>query len=249
MRKLTTADFPEGAHFYHDSDCTREVNDFDDYPVEDDDGTELRVYDGDGNPIDREEPIVNRDRPLGILLNLQKTPSLFRQEKEDLFTHVELENYDDAARSAIIGRHRQYTYPLAYTKYAGNLQSGRPPDHMYTVQDAMNDELTEEGEHRRQAIQLTNCSFYNESSHQFRDSTKNHECTRGYMTAASIGQGLNNATHRQQFLRVHREINPLLPYERFDQKIETVGEYVGMRLEQNYVMDIEEFPENKQNGR
>jgi hypothetical protein len=244
------ADFPEGTEFFHNAECTQRVEDFDEHPVRTADGDELEVYDGNGNQIDREEAIVNRARPLGILLNLRKATRMFTEEHEDLFSNIDIRDYDDEAAAAIRGRNRHYAYPLAFTKDAGNIQAGRPPNHMYEVQKLLNDKIKEDGDLQpREAIQLINCSYYNEASHQFRDTTRNHDCSRGYMTAAAIGQGLTAHNDHQQFLKARENIHPLLPFERFNQKIHTVGQFIGMRLEQNYVLDLEEFPDDKKNGK
>jgi hypothetical protein len=104
----------------------------DDFPLLDDEGSEIPIYDFDGNRIPRRSPIVDPDQPsCGVLMDLTNIQALFNPVA-DFSDMSESDTYTTAADLG--SPHVDVNvYPLAFLRTAGNVQAHGIPHCFYPI--------------------------------------------------------------------------------------------------------------------
>lgn len=112
------------------------------FPLLDDEGNEIPIYNSLGVQIPRREIIVDENQPsCGVLMNLQGIQGLFNPN--DLPTARESQHTDDSASSASSKEEddlfvRVEAYPLAFLKTAGNIKATGVPHCFYPLLTSIN---------------------------------------------------------------------------------------------------------------
>jgi hypothetical protein len=103
----------------------------DDYPLVDENGQEVRIYDANGNRINRRLALIDLSAPpCGVLVNLKTIQALFKPSREPLQDEARSVTSEDLAIAEEQDQHHIHidAYPLAFLGSFGNIQAnGVPP--------------------------------------------------------------------------------------------------------------------------
>ncbi|KAF8833578.1 hypothetical protein BDN67DRAFT_985937, partial [Paxillus ammoniavirescens] len=227
-----------------DDDASREeIEDLAIYPLVDDEGYEVPVYNEQGFRVPRRSP--STFITCGGLLNLNTVHELFQAADDSSCPNVPFT-----------------LYPMAFTKSLGNIQAKdimpvyQPridlinDRHRPAIHEVDSDYDDDDTPTRRGAPVLrgTHCQVYNSLSHRVRDAAKFHDVQLGMVTAAFSGTTAKSAGGHNLWTRRMDQCNNALPHIRFAQKVAGPSQPESMRFENTYTLDVYRLEEVCRNG-
>ncbi|KIJ58123.1 hypothetical protein HYDPIDRAFT_171398 [Hydnomerulius pinastri MD-312] len=235
-------------HLYSgpDNDPDRaEIEDLNTFPLLNDDGREVPIYDAEGYRVRRRFPNLVAGREHGALVDLRRVSTLFPSEGHRA-------TFDP--------------YPLAYTKVFGNAQARRTIEPYDEVLRGLNLVLTpparpavaedDGSDHDEQVdfvrgspvIRGTFSQMYNQISHRVRDQARFHSVQLGLTTTTLTGTSATSRRNKDHFEWLRRHTLEGLPQERFNDKVAKGIQAESLRIEQSFVVDVHRLAPRHKNG-
>jgi hypothetical protein len=232
------------------------VDDLTNFPLLDDNGQEVPIFDEEGFPIPRHEAGVEEVQTrLGILFDLRNLRDFF-----DGGLNIDLPDRPPT---------KYCIYPQAFTHNYGHFQANSLPEAFCRMVDAINvnvglqsDRLTcnkelfgdddEDYEDLLPSVTGIACQGYNELVHRVRgNGARHHDAQLGVITAAFAGSyAITEKAKRAQ--RQHaRSISFQLPHQKFREKICDDDNQLNLefRLENVYEIDLHRIKPQYRTGR
>jgi hypothetical protein len=227
------------------------------YPQEDDLGREVRLYDQNGYKIPRRYALVDENQPpCGILLDLRTIETLFTTGgDDDLYSHGDNNDIDSNAV-------RVQLFPVAFLHKYGHVQAnGVMPAFRRTMRE-VNDTIGssshresdsdsgEDGEYIPDSVAVhpVSSQAYNELSHRIAARAGSHEVQHGRLTAALAGAYATTPKTRTIAQKIQAECNNLLPFDRFQHKIDVENCPRAIRVEQVFYVELSAMRSSMRNG-
>jgi hypothetical protein len=232
---LETADIVEAnggsAELYsHWDPDEREQVDLDEYPLYDEDGLELPVFDESGYPVKRVRMFEQDGQdPPALLADISLMHDMFEADEEGL---------DDSFRSGPM-----YAYPQAFTRF-GNVQSQTPMPAFQARVALVSQSVRRENRNAREPIECHNFQGYNYESHRTRAAASTHVAQTGPLTAM-FGGSVCHPKPSTKFKAALQRYNTSgkLPFEDLERKILLSDLSIGaqFRKEVVYVINMSEL--------
>jgi len=235
------------------------IADLAEYPLQNQRGETLPIFDIEGNSISRlkAQPVPGI-RSAGIFLALEKAKSLFR-------------NYALSSRELPYAHSNHIDkYPIAHLPNVGCIQTRQPLPLFHPVVQRINRtigrvvaqdgedmpelELDEEGDlinHdgvHKQPIFGTHTQCYNLSTHHFAPRASGFRVLHGQVGAAASSWFTLNATTRQKGQAAVQKIATHLPFEALEAQINSGNVPTSLRLEQVFVVNYDDLDEEYKSG-
>jgi hypothetical protein len=228
--------------FYNhcDQDLREEV-DITTLPLFHNDGHEILVYDEDGNRV-----ICWRaselGEPCGALFKLSSLDQNFSNNPNDLDPEMAQElNHEQIRSTADL-----ILYPQAFLHDKGHYQS-KTLSHGFSqrveaIADAVvrgEDEMKVFEEHLSPIMAVAS-QGYNVIFHRLRyQGRASHDAQQGLITGAAALQFVSETRHKQKRQELQDKLaNGRLPFNRFQQRLNTDNHHVDLRLENVYLIDM-----------
>jgi hypothetical protein len=253
-----------GSRFYDTQhDFSQHQINLNTYPLFDDQGNEVPIYDSNGEQIQRMLPVVNSEEPqCGVLMDLQNIQALFNPNSQ---LHVLEEDEDD-----LILPESQFiqvnAFPLTFLKTAGNIQATGVPHCFWPIianinqmlhhdaSDSNSEDSDNDSDHMpmdriQQAVPTGGSSivkpiasqFYNYIAHWTAAHAGQHYSQRGTVTAAVAGGFAEAGKDKNKASEVQEYCRQSLPFERFHNAISLEDCPSCCRAELIYSVDVQEL--------
>ena len=237
----------------------------DEFPLLDNDGQEIPIYNSAGARIPRRVPVVDKDLPpCGVLVNLTNVQALF-----DPYGSVF--NHDDCSTTSsdLAEPHIPHVdiYPLAFLKSVGNVQAdGIPPcfyplltdinrsvrkHHLFDSPPSQNSDDHSSSEEDRSVgtndsgspsslpvVKPVSAQFYNYITHRVATRAGKHDAQQGTITAAISGAFATSQKHKGIASNKQLACDSSLPSDRFHSKISLEDCPTSCRAEFVYSVDV-----------
>lgn len=248
-----------------DPDDRNQLDNLNNFPLLDDHGQEIPIFDHVGHKVPRRYPIVDEDAPpCGVLVNLSNIQTLF-----DPFTSSH--DYDDSFTPSSDILDPCYVhidaYPLAFLKSVGNVQANGVPSCFYPIITKINNSVRKHSpnHHRQwddddddnndlsaldhslndnhiipslQAVKPISSQFYNYITHRVATRAGKHDAQQGSVTAAIAGAFADSKKHKRIASEMQSYCNSGLPADRFHSKISLEDCPTSCRAEFVYSIDV-----------
>lgn len=217
--------------------------------MQDDDGSEIPIYTQSGYRIHRHLARIHKNTPTyGILIDLQDIASLFHPtDTDDLFD-------EDLQHPQI-----QYTvYPQAGLVTAGHFQANglitafHP--HLQQLNNSLishqdiDDDSTDNDISDSPIIGVA-CQAYNAIMHTTRGrSAQHHDAQLGIITSTLAGAWATGYKNQQTARELKDRCDYHYPHNEFQSKISRDTVCTDLRLENTFVINLEDLPNDYRNG-
>lgn len=252
-------------HIYddHNQFSRRRIN-IDNYPLLDEEGQEIPIFDHNGQRIERRLPLIDdQEAQCGVLVKLKNIHALFNTD-DQLFQHDQL--YNPASSSPPSHYVHINAYPIAFLGSAGNIQASGIPSCFLPHIAKINQSIRQDpNSHIRYTPSSNNDSdsdmdiddprhpqliggqpilkpitsqFYNYIAHRTATRAGNHYSMKGTITAAIAGGFAQSNQHRAKAQELINYCNTALPSDRFKNQIEIDDCPSSCRAELVYSVDV-----------
>ena len=228
------------------------------FPLLDEDGQEVPIYDVKGHRIKRRAAFIDcSESPCGVLMDLQNIQALFNSD--EYFPNDDNDLIDSNSPETHQAHHVNVdAYPLGFLRVAGNIQASGVPQCFHpiirevnesvrrqpspTYSEVYEDTLTEE--HMQHAlpsarvVKPITCQFYNHITHRITTRAGRLDSQQGTVTAALSGAFAQ--THKDQTTAKAKQdyCAHSLPSDRFHDRIHLPECPSSCRAELVYSVDV-----------
>ena len=255
-------------HIYDDhNEYSRRHIDIDNYPLLDEDGSEIPIFDHTGKRIDRRIPLLDHNESqCGVLIKLPNIHALFNTD-DQLYQddHIQDPSLSPPPQSHYV---HVDAYPLAFLRSAGNIQASGIPscflprianinqsirkhpnhqtqnDHNNLYSDDSDDDmdLDDPQQHQlqggQQVLKPVASQFYNYIAHRTASRAGNHDTMKGTVTAAIAGGFAETSKDRKTAEEYMEHCDTALPSDRFKSNIGIARCPSSCRAELVYSVDV-----------
>jgi len=238
------------------------IDDYDSFPLHDEDGNEIPVFNTNGESVNRQQFAPIRDAmPGGVFVALDRVGRLFSDPRR---THI---HPDDYVRVPTVNK-----YPIGFMATLGSIQTRQPfPPMSQTLElvnkvvgqvpepdpndedeyDGVDDdgELIRASERPMTAVFGTATQIYNLSNHSYAPRANEHRALHGHLTAAASGVFATTSAQRKIAKAANDEIQYHLPIEGFEMLSEQPAFSAKGRVEQVFVILVNRLRPEMRNGR
>lgn len=225
------------------------------YPLVDENGAEIPVFDKNGKRISRRTAIADNEPPCGVLMDLNNIQALFNPP---------VNNRDDDLIGSPPPEERYVNininaYPLGFLRVAGNIQASGIPHCFHRVITKINQKVRRELDcrtspdasndtymadlsqpHRPSAVVVKPISsqFYNQIMHRIATRAGRLDSQQGSATAALSGAFAQNKKDQATAKAKQEYCDRALPSDRFHRKIDRPDCPTCCRAELVYSVDV-----------
>ena len=255
-------------HIYDDDNqlSRHRIHDIGAYPLLDEDGQEIPIFNRNGQRIERRLPLIDPDESqCGVLIKLNNIHALFNTP-DQLFEHDDLFNNSSSnTPSHYIDIN---AYPIAFLRSAGNIQASGIPScflpHIADINKSIRQDPNIQSQHTLpsntsdnsdddmdidppQHLQLLGgqpvikpvaSQFYNYIAHRTATRAGNHDTMKGTVTAAIAGGFAQLDKHRRKAKDLMTYCDTALPSHRFKTHIDIDNCPSSCRAELVYSVDV-----------
>lgn len=236
------------------------IDDLEEYPLQNQSGEDLPIFDKDGNSIRRTvaRPVPGAT-PAGVFLALSRAKELFRSDSfsTDRQKYVHGNNVDK--------------YPIGHLPNVGSIQTNQPLPLFNGVVKRINNTIGqtvpyEEGEEplyedvdesgnlvvptgiKRRPIFGTHTQIYNLSVHHFAPRANQFRVLHGQVTAAASSKFAVSSRDREKGKAAEEKIATHLPFEALEAQMDGADIPVSLRLEQVFVVSMDDLEDEYKTG-
>jgi hypothetical protein len=247
-RERPPRDLP-GLLYDHWDPKSREQVDLSTFPLRDDDGREIPVYDEWGYRFARLTPAYNSDQmPCAPMADLTLVARLFQNhamygedmEGEEVMGEEEEEGEEEKANERL--------YPQGYTRRYGYFQADRMPTVFQSFVRQLNVGLVHNVNPEEPAVEFSSFQAYNHTQHTLTRRAGGLEVVHGKITSCLAGTSATTPSARRSFEKCRSEMNRL-PFDRVAKKLRKEDIPRGFRLEHIATVNLQVLQDEYRNGR
>jgi hypothetical protein len=234
-----------------------------DFPLLDEDGLEIPIYESNGRRVLRRTIVIDDNQPsCPVLIDLTRIQALFKPNSDILDIHSDDDSDDDNLDDHLV---RVDAYPLGFLKNAGNIQATGVPHCFYPVLKDINrsvrsnsrfnstpsihsdndDDDPMQGDHNadersssQQVVKPVSAQFYNYVAHRVATRAGRHDSQHGHATAAISGAYSTTAKDKATASNKQSYCEHALPSDRFHNRISIERCPTSCRAELVYSIDV-----------
>jgi hypothetical protein len=250
-----------GGNVYCSAEATEEnvIADLASHPLRTGAGKPIRIYDSDGNAIQRElaEP-VEGGGPVGVFINLNTIKQFFESHYMDSEAHRFIRSNDiDKYQVGHLGgvgcfQTRQPMPVLSHVLGKINRAAG-DVEPLSDDDEGAYSEVDEEGNlqpirgRQKHPVYATHTQAYNLSNHFFAPRANEHRMLHGQVTAAASGLFAQTRKTKEVARKAKTKIAVDFPFEAFESQMDSFVP-TALRLESVFVVDWLDVKEDFQTG-
>jgi len=239
------------------------IEDLASYPMEDNLQEENKIFAEDGRQILRRTPIFLSADICPSLVNL-RTIGQFFQEKNPVH-HISDDDEGEFSRPQEFNDDVKCTlYPQAYLKVYGQVQADGVSPHFLHAIKAINhtvgntgtyqtsfddDSQSDSGGYRLDPLLSHSCQIYNSVAHKLMQHAGDLDAVKGDITAALAGSYARTGPTKTIAQRALDACQTNLPHDRVRLRLLPGNDRKSLRLENVYVLHIQQMKQQYRNGR